>query len=573
MIKRSNAIKASAVGLALALALTGCAGGEGENKGKDGKNHSDIKGSSFNPQPYDKLKDGGTLSLSLGEVTPQLNVFHANMTSDTSTVWSWYNPQIIKFEADGTLKPNPNYLTSVKDEVKDGKTVVTYKIHEKAVFNDGTPIDYKSWVNTWNANKGDDPAYEVNSSDGYDKIESVERGANDKEVIVTFKVANPWWGGVFNYILHPAVDSAEKFDQAYLGEDLASAHPEWGAGPYKLESLSKTPGVVTFVRNENWWGPKGKLDKITYTQRESAASLNAFKNGETDVTGASTAERYKQVNQMGDTVDIRKGSTTATRLLTLNSKSEVLSDIKVREAIANAIDKPQLQQVMFAGLDGYSEEPTGSLILFNYQEGYEDNFGKLVPKQDLEKAGKLLDEAGWTKGADGMRAKDGQPLSVRIPLFGDNTTVKNYVTTLQAQLKAAGIDLQIQARPSSEFSTVIKNRDFDILSSGFASTDPYGVAYFCQIYCTDSGLNKSGTGTKEFDEKIKTQLETLPTADEQIKKANELEKEALAQYGMIPIYSGPDIVAVKKGLANVGAGLFAQGIADFKENIGWVEGS
>lgn len=184
MIKRSNAIKASAVALALALSLTGCAGGgEGKDGRKDGKNHSEIKGASFNPQPYDKLKDGGTLSLILGEVTPQLNVFHANMTRDTSTVWNWYNPELIKFEADGTLKPNPNYLTSVKDEVKDGKTVVTYKIHEKAVFNDGTPIDYKSFVNTWKSNQGEDAAYEVNSSDGYDKIESVERGANDLSLI------------------------------------------------------------------------------------------------------------------------------------------------------------------------------------------------------------------------------------------------------------------------------------------------------------------------------------------------------------------------------------------------------
>ena len=74
---------------------------------------------------------------------------------------------------------------------------------------------------------------------------------------------------------------------------------------------------------------------------------------------------------------------------------------------------------------------------------------------------------------------------------------------------------------------------FDFLTSGITSYDPYGVMYFKYTYGSDSQVNKSGTGTPELDEQI-AELEKLPTQEEQIQKANELEKEALKQYGIMP---------------------------------------
>ena len=68
-------------------------------------------------------------------------------------------------------------------------------------------------------------------------------------------------------------------------------------------------------------------------------------------------------------------------------------------------------------------------------------------------------------------------------------------------------------------------------------------------------MNKSGTGTPELDEQI-AELEKLPTQEEQIQKANELEKEAFKQYGIMPYANGPRLVASKKTLANYGAMAF-----------------
>ena len=101
-------------------------------------------------------------------------------------------------------------------------------------------------------------------------------------------------------------------------------------------------------------------------------------------------------------------------------------------------------------------------------------------------------------------------------------------------LKDVGVDLKIEERPSSEFSKVTSERDFDLFLSAFASSDPFGVAYFGQTYASDSTLNMSSTGTKEFDKKIE-ELQKLPTKDEQIDRVNELESEAFGHYGILPL--------------------------------------
>ena len=495
----------------------------------------------------------------MGELTEQQNAFHANMTTDTSAVWNWYNPQLALFDGAGNFTPNPAYITNASEETKDGKTVVTFDINEKAKFNDDTPIDVKAFQNTWKLNNGEDADVQPNSTDGYEQIESVEAGDSDKQVVVTFKGAYPWWQGLFNQLLHPAVNTAQLYNEAYLNK----LHPEYGAGPFKVDTVDFNAGTVTFVPNEKWWGDAPKLSKVIFRQMESQATINAFQAGEIDAAGVGSKNNLTVAAGMGDAIDVRAATRPATSLITLNSRSPLLGDAKVRQAIMEGIDRSQLAAIRFNGL-GYSEDLPGSLTLYPTQEGYQDNFSKAV-SFDAEKSKSLLDEAGWAEGGDGVREKDGEKLSLRYVLIGDDEISKSLATALQKMMKNIGIDLQVEERPSSDFSKIAKERDFDVFLSGIASSDPFGVAYFGQTWMSDSDLNKSGTGTKELDEKI-LELQALPTAEEQTKKANELEVEAFSTYGLMPLFNGPSMVGVKKGLANFGAAGFA---VLPKENIGW----
>ena len=546
---------------AAALTLSGCSGTKQQEASSDsaGGVHINLKGD-YNPMERDQIKDGGELTLPIYEISEQSNSLHANSVMDTLTLWRWYNPQPVLFDGDGTWHLNPDYLTNVKDEEVDGKTVVTYDINPDAVFNDGTPIDWRAFETTWKVSNGENKDFSVSGTDGYELIESVTAGESDKQAVVTFKQPFAWWQALFNQFMHPAVSDPQTFNEGYL----KNPHPEWGAGPFKVDTFDYNGGTVTFVPNEKWWGEKPKLDKVTYRRMELQAAINAFQSGEIDATVVSDKDRLAVAKSMKD-VNIQGTLQPTHWVLTANSKAPNLGDVKVREALFTGINRETLAQIRFNGL-GYKENLPGSFVMFQNQKGYEDNFGSVV-QYDQDKAKQLLDDAGWAEGSDGIREKDGEKLTLRYVTFGDDNQGKSMAAATQKMLKDIGVDLQISERPSADFSKVVANLDFDFLTSGITSYDPYGVMYFKYTYGSDSQVNKSGTGTPELDEQI-AELEKLPTQEEQIQKANELEKEALKQYGIMPYANGPRLVASKKTLANYGAMAFA---VVPKENIGWAK--
>lgn len=555
---------------ASALILSGCAGGDSGSSGSDssadgasapGEELEVSLDGAYNEQDRESLAKGGELTLAITEISEQQNPFQADGTLYTNHVWQYYNPQITLFNGKGEFEPNNDYLTEVTDEVVDGKTVVTYTIRDEAQYNDGTPIDWKSFEHTWKFNNGENEELNVSSTDGYELIESVEQGENEKQAVVTFKQEYAWWQGLFGFLLPTQVDSAEVYNEGYINE----LHPEWGAGPYKVDNVDFNTGTVSFVPNENWWGDEPLLDRVTFRQMESQASINAFKAGEVDATGVASKDRLASVEDM-DGIEIRTAMRPSNILITLNSESPHLGDIKVREAIMTGVDRAQLATIRFNGI-GYEEELPGSFTLYQTQEGYEDIFGELV-QFDVEKAKSLLDEAGWTEGSNGVREKDGETLTLNYVLLGDDPNSRASASATQKMMRDIGVDLQIQERPSSDFSKVITERSFDVFPMGFSSTDPFGVAYFGQMYMSDSELNRSGTGTEELDAKI-LELQQIGDGDEQIARANELEKEALGTYGIMPFANGPDMVAVADPkLANYGAYSFATvGV----EDIGYME--
>lgn len=555
---------------ASALILSGCAGGDSGSSGSDssadgasapGEELEVSLDGAYNEQDRESLAKGGELTLAITEISEQQNPFQADGTLYTNHVWQYYNPQITLFNGKGEFEPNNDYLTEITDEVVDGKTVVTYTIRDEAQYNDGTPIDWKSFEHTWKFNNGENEELNVSSTDGYELIESVEQGENEKQAVVTFKQEYAWWQGLFGFLLPTQVDSAEVYNEGYINE----LHPEWGAGPYKVDNVDFNTGTVSFVPNENWWGDEPLLDRVTFRQMESQASINAFKAGEIDATGVASKDRLASVEDM-DGIEIRTAMRPSNILITLNSESPHLGDLKVREAIMTGIDRAQLATIRFNGI-GYEEELPGSFTLFQTQDGYEDIFGELV-QFDVEKAKSLLDEAGWTDGGNGVREKDGETLTLNYVLLGDDPNSRASASAMQKMMRDIGVDMQIQERPSSDFSKVITERSFDVFPMGFSSTDPFGVAYFGQMYMSDSELNRSGTGTEELDAKI-LELQQIGDGDEQIARANELEKEALGTYGIMPFANGPDMVAVADPkLANYGAYSFATvGV----EDIGYME--
>ena len=563
---RKTARAVVAIVASSALILTGCAsqqGSEGSDSSASGKTNSkeqnkeEIPAGDFNETAYENVKDGGQIITAIAEISTQQNVWHADAPTYTRYLWTWYNPVVSLFTADGEFSPNDDYVTDVKEEMVDGNTVLTYTINDKAHFNDGTPIDWTTFETVWKINNGENEAYSPSATDGYEKIKSVTKGETDKQAVVTFDGPYPWWMSLFNYFAHPALK-----DPANYNDYVKKLHPEWGAGPYTVASADFNKGEVIFERNPEWWGNPGKLDQRIFRQMNPDASINAFKSGEIDYTPAGARDRFASVKDQPGT-EMKYGHRPFISLLTLNAKSPGLDELPVREAFATALDRQTLAKIWFQGLP-FSDNPPGSLMFMTFQPDYKDLYSEVV-QFDPEKSKQLLEDAGWKEGADGVREKDGKKLDFRYVLVGVDEITRNTAAATQKMLSDVGIKIEIVELPSNKWSEISTNRDFDILPMGITAGDAYAVAYFGQYYNSDSELNLSSTGDKEGDAKIK-ELQSLPTREEQIARSNELEKEFLAKFGLIPEFGGPAIQAQKEGLANVGA----YGYAVVKpQNIGW----
>ncbi|MFF2523714.1 ABC transporter family substrate-binding protein [Streptomyces liangshanensis] len=532
--------------------------GEGPgHPGQEGHPVAAPSAADYNPQPYDRIKDGGTFT-TVGTFDDQGNPFDVNATLTATRVWSWYNADAITYSPTGAVQYNPDYYSDVKVAVEHGDQKVTLTINPKAAFNDGTPIDWTAIRATWKANNGSDKAYAASSTDGYSRITSVEKGVNAKQAVITFKGVNAAWSTLFSTFLHPKAATVDHFNNAYVKK----AHPEWGAGPYTVGKWDTHSGDITFVRNPKWWGRKGKLDKRVYVNLESTASVNAFKNGQLDYTSAVDAESLKQVKGLKGT-EIRSGGSPFEYSLYFNTRSAVLSDPSVRKAVEESVDRAQIAKIQFQGLD-YKEPLPGSSVLYSFQKGYEDNVSAVL-KYAPDDARKALDAAGWKPGADGVRVKDGKKLDIGYTLLGDDPLSKAKAGAFAAMLKPVGIHLVIKKADEADFSKILSDRRFDLFLSGNRSLDPFGARYLCDFYCSDRDSNLTGAGTPALDKEIRA---TTGIADlgQQAVAVNEVEKKALEEYAVLPLYSGPSTYAVRKGLANVGATIFYNPLP---ETVGW----
>ncbi|SER53408.1 peptide/nickel transport system substrate-binding protein [Propionibacterium cyclohexanicum] len=517
----------------------------------------------YNPQSYDNLKDGGTYTSGgsfSGDDTQGLP-WNVNASLTGARIWAWYNPVAITFSPSGDVQINKDYYTDATSATVNGKQVVTITINPKASYNDGTPIDWHSIEATWKVNNGSNKNYKVGGTSGFDQIESVKRGIDDRQAVVTFAQPYSAWPALFARFINPEAASEDDFNNAYSNR----LQPQWGAGPFTVESYDQNSKQIVFTRNPRWWGRTAKLDKRIYLDLGSQSAINAFKNGQIDYTGLSTAEALNQAKGTPGT-EIRQGGSPFEYYLFANGRSEVLKDVDVRHAVFAAVNRAEIAQIEFQGLN-YSEPLPGSSIYYGFQKGYQDNVSKVL-SYSTDQAGQILDKAGWKVGSDGIRTKDGKALEVNYVLFGDDPLDKAVAQSLVASEKKAGIKVNIQATDSSEWASTINGGKFDLVLSGNRSLDPYGSYSLSGFYSSDSESNITGIGTPEIDQEIK-RVNAIADPAEQIEQANAVEQKALALYGVLPLYSGPSTYAVKKGLANVGATIF---YSPLPEEIGWQKG-
>jgi len=535
-----------AVTLALGLGLSGC--GVADTGGNGPVTHSswDVK-----ETPRDKVKDGGVFRGSFGSEISTWNL-NTSMGNDlemkfmqSPLVENWYLE-----DGSGNHTMNPNYLDSLKDETVNGKLVLTMKISAKAVWNDGTPIGYNDWLATWKAMNGENPDFSVASSDGWNQIESVTKGATDQDVIITFKAEYPDWVALF--VGQPMrAESCKDADTFNKGWD--SYVKEWYSGPYIVTDFQKSSNTVTMERNPIWWGDKGKLDKIIFKYVSDDQKPTAFANGELDYMdiGPDVAAYNQAKTTPG--AEIRQSGGPNFRHITFNSKSPVLSDVNVRQAIVMGLDRAQIAASDLAGLPiKAADVAKNSNLWMQGQDGYTDWAEKTGIKFDQAGAKKKLEDAGYAMGADGYYAKGGATLTVKFAMLQGVSVSENEAQMVQNQLKQIGIKVEIQpVNTATQWPAVLVDHNFDMIAFSWMGT-AFPLMNIGQIYGEGSDSNYAQLTIPKVQE-LEPAISTDTDPADRVKKAQEVDQAIWEAVHTLPLYQRPAYTAVKADLVNIGS--------------------
>src|SRR5688572_6033230 len=557
----------------LILAVTAMACGRTSNEeGSEATSDAGLRSTTenqINPLPRDQVQDGGRLvwPVTLIPVTYNYNHLDGGEVDSTYIMFPLV-PRIFLYDAGGGPVWNPDYLASEPTIVTEPKQVVTYNINPKASWYDGTPITWEDFYWQWRALNGTNPAYQISSSSGYTDVEKVERGRDDREVIVTFKNKYADWQPLF-YALYPA--STNKSPAVF--NDGWRSRPLTTAGPFKFGSIDLTAKTVTLVRNEKWWGKPAKLDSIVFRVIDPDAQIDALANGEIDMMDIGPdVNKFVRAKAIAGT-SIRFAGGPNFRHFTINGTGPILRDLKVRQALAMAIDRAAIARAMLGPL-GIEAVPLNNHLFMRNHKGYKDNSGE-IGKYDPARAAQLLDEAGW-KLEGNVRRKDGRTLEINCVIPTAVATSRQESELVQNMLNQIGVRLTINTVPSPDFfEKYVRPGQFDFTVFSWIGT-PFPISSTRSIYAKPvpgpGGTlaiqqNYARVGSDEIDRLYGEATQELDR-QKAIDLANRIDTLIWQEVHSLTLYQRPEMWVVKSGLANMGAHGFAEIVY---EDIGWTK--
>lgn len=530
------------------LALTACGGSDddAEQKAPEGTTALNIKAT----DPA-KLKQGGTMNWAIQTFATQWNIAEIDgLQAGPTEVMKSLMPSLWHSGTHAEQTPNKAFLLDANSETVKGKQVVTWHLNPKAKWSDGTPITWKDLAANTRALDGHDKAFKVASTVGFDQVADVKKGKDDYEAVMTFAKPFADWKGMFNAAanqpLYPAkyVSDPETYNTAYVNKIPVTGNA------FKVGNIDKSAKTVTVMADPKWWGDKPKLDKIVFHAMDQGSMPGAFANGEIDyfdVGGDSSA--YKQVSKVSSG-EIREAGGPNYRQLTFNGKSAKLKDPKVRQALFMATDRATIAESDLKGL-GWKPSTLESHLLIANQKGYKDNAGTLG-KYDPKAAGKLLDEAGW-KLSGTVRKKGGKELSLRFVIPSGTPAATNEGSMLTQMYRQVGVKLQVQTVPTNDFfDKYITPGDFDVSPYTMLGT-PFAASGATNVYTAKGGNNDARVGSKKLDDLLNAASSNAADPAGALKQTNQADAEAWQLAGVLPLYQRPDIAAISKKLANMGA--------------------
>jgi peptide/nickel transport system substrate-binding protein len=359
--------------------------------------------------------------------------------------------------------------------VSQAPFTVDCQIRPDAKWSDGVPItsaDFKFTYDTIMNKKND-----VVTRAGYDQISAFNVMSPTDFQMVFQDVFAPYrelWAGAGTTVLPAHVLEGKNFNKVW---NTCICDPKTkkpiSSGPMLVQSF--TPDEqATLVPNPNYWGPKvATVPKVVFVPvHDTNSELNAFRSGEVDVI-------YPQ-NQIGlrQKIEAVDGAEYTTTLgpqwehFDMLSTVPGLDDLQVRKAIATAMPRQQIVDRVVKDANENAQVLDNTQFMVNQQQ-YQPNWDIYPAAGDVDAANKLLDAAGWTRGSDGVRQKDGTKLSFTVGTTSGNQARILAEQIMQQQFDKIGVKLTIENSPTI-LDVNMTGFDFETLIFAWVGgPDPY----------------------------------------------------------------------------------------------------
>jgi peptide/nickel transport system substrate-binding protein len=338
---------------------------------------------------------------------------------------------------------------------------VRLRLRDDAVWSDGRPITAEDVRFTWQAVMATRSAA---TRDPYDRLADVVV-EGPKRVRLVFREAFARWRDLFSAGM--GVLPAHAFASPDLSGALQRSWPVSG-GPFVLASW--TPGLeIVLERNPRAWGEAPLLDRVRIAfVPDVVTALQLFRAGRVDVLGPYEAPGVARRARAAVPAAEVTGDRGATWLgLFLSTRSGPLADLRVRRALALAVDRAGI-------VEGLVREQGARLDAPSAGDASRTRPSFARYGHDPAAAGRLLDEAGWRSRSEGPRRRGGVDLAITLAAVGSDELLGRISQALLVQAEAAGVELRPVALDADELASWIGSSRFE--AALLVERDPPGGA-------------------------------------------------------------------------------------------------
>jgi peptide/nickel transport system substrate-binding protein len=322
-----------------------------------------------------------------------------------------------------------------------------------------------------------------------------------------------------------------------------------GSGPFVVESETLGKQLSLKARPDYQWGPakfehqgRAYLDGVKYIiTGEDSVRIGALLSGQADFIRQLQAYDEKQVTDQNFAI-YAAPTRGVNDSVAFRPDNPLVADIKVRQALLHATNNREIVDTLFS-----ANYPQAKSIISSAAAGYADLSSKL--SYDQAAAERLLDDAGWKKGSDGIRQRDGKPLVLAVYESLPQPQNKAVLQLVAQQWAKIGVKLQVLAGTSGNLVTDnVDPAKTPLVVAEVGRADPDVIKSQFYPKNRDALLQKGGLNAKASfsDEKLNGILETVASETDVGKRlaaAKAAQEYLLDQAYVIPFFEEPQVFA------------------------------